>query len=136
MILLDLVFLFPVVINNVQREHWMWWIFPSSNYFIIFNHIIQTKGGSFKTSPMWHGVVWFVGMITNFFHICLMCIIWFNMDIFYWIFFLKILFYLCTLMMWILLHLPVICWFVMDSITCCIDIGSFLNTIRIHTLVP
>ena len=70
----------------------------------------------------------------SFFPIAWMCL-------FYWRWigfledFLKIFFSIRYLMTRIMLHLPVICWFDMDSMTCCTVVVSFLIIIITHTLV-
>ena len=91
--------------------------------------------GLLTTSPMWSGIGGFVGRLMSLFPMVSMCLIWLNMDLFSWIFSLKIFLPLCYVTTWILLYLTLICWLDMASVTCCTDVGYFLPILIIHTLV-
>ena len=58
-----------------------------------------------------------------------------KMDLFSWIFSLKIFLSLRDVTTWILFNLPVICWLDMNSMTCCTVAGYYFPMIRIYTLV-
>ena len=88
------------------------------------------------TSPIWSGIGGSVGRIISLFLIYCMCMIWLNMDIFYWRFVLTIFLSLRALMAWELLSFRFSCWPDISSRTCWTDIGSFLSILRVQTLVP
>ena len=84
---------------------------------------------------MLYGIGVFFVRIIRLFTIAWVCVLLLNMDQFSWIFFLKIFFSLSDFMTWILLHLLVICWLDMTSVTCCTVVGCFILIFIIHTLV-
>ena len=66
---------------------------------------------------IWSGVGGFVGRLISLFPIAWMCLIWFNIDLFYWIFVLTMLLYLRDAVTWTLLHFPFSCWIDIAYIT-------------------
>ena len=64
-----------------------------------------------------------------------MCLIWLNIDLFYWIFVLTMFLYIRAVITWTLLHFPVSCWIDIASRTCWTVVGSFLPMLRIHKFV-
>ena len=91
--------------------------------------------GIFTKSPIWSGVGGFIGRLVSFFPISCMCLILFNMNIFYWILVLMMSLYLRAVMTFNLLHFPVSFWPDMASKTFWTDVGSFLPMLRIQTVV-
>ena len=77
----------------------------------------------------------FLGILISLFHISWMRLIWFNIDLFPWIFVLKMFLSLCAVMTWDLLNFPVSCWLDISSRTCWNVVGSFLPILSIQTLV-
>ena len=133
MILLDVLFFW-----------WKWWKFEWSNACGEFYHFFtilnieshhSNQRGILTTSPIWYGDGGFYGIIISLFSSSWMCLIWFNMDRFYQIFVIKILFSLCDAMTWIFLNLTVIYWAETVSMTCCADVVTFHTIIIIHALV-
>ena len=78
------------------------------------------------TSPIWSGVVGFVEIIISFSPIDWMCLIWLNIDLFYWWFFLTVLFVSqgCNDV-----HFPVSFWIDISSRTCWNVVDSFIPII-------
>ena len=91
--------------------------------------------GSFSHPGVICGVGGFVGRLISFSPIDWMCLIWFDMHLFSWIFFLTIYLPLQAFMTFTLLHLLVSCWLDMDSKNCWTVVGSFMPMLRIQKLV-
>ena len=87
------------------------------------------------TYPIWSGVGGFVGRLISLFPIYWMCVIWLNMDIFSWIFVMKMLLSLQYVMTWTLLHFSVSCWIDISSRMFWTVFGSFMPILRIQKLV-
>ena len=87
------------------------------------------------TSPIWYGDGGFVVRITSLFHFSCMCLIWFDIDIFSWIFVMKMLLSLQAVTTWNLLHFPGRFWLDTTSRTCFTVVSYFMTTPRIQKVV-
>ena len=112
----------------------MCWFLIFSHHLIILDYTIHPEGRSWQHRLC--GLIFggFVVRLISLFTIYWMCIIWLKMDLFS-SFFVKIFLTLHDTMAWSLLHLPVICWLEMSSMTCCTVFGYFLPMFKIHKLV-
>ena len=86
-------------------------------------------------SPIWYGFGGFVGRLIIYFQIACMCLIWFNVDLFSWIFVLTMFFSLWDVMTRTLLRFPFSCWLDISYRKCWTVVGYFLTMLRIQTLV-
>ena len=95
----------------------------------------SSQRGFLTTSPMLSGVGGFLVRLITLFRIALIYLIWLKMDMFSWIFVIKISLSLCAVITWTILHMSVRCWPDMVSMTCNTIVGYFLTMLIIHSLV-
>ena len=91
--------------------------------------------GILTTKQIWSGVGGFARIIMSLLYISCMFLIWFNIDMFSWMFFLKMFLSMQAVFTRTLLYFPVDCCFDRYSITWWTVVGSFIPILIIHTLV-
>ena len=113
--------------------HWMLWMLPFSNSLKIDSYHSYLRGLLTK-SPIWYGVAGSVVRLISLFLMACMCLIWLNMDLFYWRLVLTTSLSLQDVMKCTLLYFTISFWHDMSYKTCWTVVGSFLKILRIQTL--